>query len=461
MRRRIAGVETEYGIACLHNGKQRMSADEIAYQLFQPVVDEYKSSNVFTRNGSRLYLDVGAHPEYATCECDSVQQLLTYIRAGDAELNELALLAEERLQENGIGGEVYLFKNNTDASGSTFGSHENYLIERNVDFYRLSKALLPFLVTRQLICGAGKVLRDPTTGAVSYRLSQRAEHVYDGVSSATTRSRPIINTRDEPLADAERFRRLHVIVGDSNMSEPTTALKLGSTMMMLEMLEDGVDFPDWTPQDPIKAIRIVSQDIYGRAEFPLRKGADAATTSALEVQKLCFQLANKWFASRTIDSQSRCYEYVLSLWGKVVSAIESKDLTPLERDIDWVIKQSLIEKQCRRHNMTLEDPRCAFIDLTYHDIRPGRGIFSKLEKHGLVNRLTTPEVIDEARVTPPKTTRAYGRGLFVTKALETKTPFAADWSHLKKLSQEPYELVIEDPFTPITPHVESLISALE
>lgn len=461
MDRRIAGVETEYGIACLHKGKQRLSADEIAYQLFQPVVEEYRSSNVFTRNGSRLYLDVGAHPEYATCECDSVFQLLTYIRAGDVEMNELALQAEKRLHESGIGGEVYLFKNNTDSSGSTFGSHENYLIERDVDFYQLSKALLPFLVTRQLICGAGKVLRDSKTGEISYRLSQRAEHVFDGVSSATTRSRPIINTRDEPLADSERFRRLHIIVGDSNMSEPTTALKIGSTMMMLEMLEGGVDFPDFTPQDPIKAIRIVSRDIYGRAEFPLRKTADASSTSALEVQKLCFELASNWFKNRIIDSQTRCYKYVLSLWGQVISAIESSDLTSLERDIDWVIKRSLIEAQCRRHKMTLDDPRCAFIDLTYHDIRPDRGIFGRLEEHGLVNRLTNPQDIIEARYTPPKTTRAYGRGLFVAKALETKTPFAVDWSHLKKLSKESCELALEDPFTPITPHIESLISAME
>ena len=269
MRRRIAGVETEYGIACLSNGKQCLTADDIAHRFFTPVIETYHSSNVFTRNGSRLYLDVGSHPEYATCECDSVDQLLTYIRAGDEEMNSLAICAEENLARTAGSGDVYIFKNNTDASGHSFGSHENYLIERTDDFFRISQALIPFLVTRQLICGAGKVLRDPHTGQTSYRLSQRAEHVFDGVSSATTRSRPIINTRDEPLADSSRYRRMHVIVGDSSMAEPTTALKLGSTLLILEMLEEGIEVSDFYPQDPIDAIRIVSRGLDGQAPFLL------------------------------------------------------------------------------------------------------------------------------------------------------------------------------------------------
>lgn len=461
MLRRIAGVETEYGIACLKDGKQRMPADEIAYQLFQPIVKEYRSSNVFTRNGSRLYLDVGAHPEYATCECDSVDQLLTYIRAGDEDFDALAQQAEKALQETEIGGEVYLFKNNTDASGSTFGSHENYLIERDIDFFRLSKGLIPFLVTRQLICGAGKVFKDPTTGETTYRLSQRAEHVFDGVSSATTRSRPMINTRDEPLADSSRFRRMHVIVGDSTMAEPTTALKLGSAMLMLEMLEGGVDLPDFTPQDPISAIRTVSKDVFGRAQFPLGKDCDQATACALEVQQSCLDLAKTWLAKRKIDRQTRTYHYVVDLWEKTLDAIEQRDLKPLSRDIDWVIKKNLIDQQCARHEIDISHPRCALIDLRYHDIRPGRGLFTVLESRGRINRLTNPDDVQNARTKPPKTTRAYGRGLFVTQALASGTPFSADWTHLKCLSCNPSEVELDDPFTPITPVVESIISSME
>ena len=184
-----------------------------------------RASNVFLRNGARLYLDVGSHPEYATPECDSVIDLVTHDKAGERVLEGLLVDAERRLRDEGIAGDVYLFKNNTDSAGNSYGCHENYLVGRHGEFARLADVLIPFLVTRQIICGAGKVLQTPR-GAI-YSVSQRAEHIWEGVSSATTRSRPIINTRDEPHADAERFRRLHVIVGDSNMSETTTLLKVG------------------------------------------------------------------------------------------------------------------------------------------------------------------------------------------------------------------------------------------
>ena len=225
MDRRIFGIETEYGVTCTAQGQRRLSPDEVARYLFRRVVSWGRSSNVFLRNGARLYLDVGSHPEYATPECDDLIQLVTHDKAGERTLEGLLVDAERRLREEGIAGEVYLFKNNTDSAGNSYGCHENYLVGRQGEFSRIAEVLIPFLVTRQLICGAGKVLQTPR-GAV-YCLSQRAEHIWEGVSSATTRSRPIINTRDEPHADAERYRRLHVIVGDSNMSETTTLLKTG------------------------------------------------------------------------------------------------------------------------------------------------------------------------------------------------------------------------------------------
>ncbi|MDT7629084.1 MAG: proteasome accessory factor, partial [Pseudonocardiales bacterium] len=225
MQRRIFGVETEFGVTCTFHGQRRLSPDEVARYLFRRVVSWGRSSNVFLRNGSRLYLDVGSHPEYATAECDSLTQLVAHDKAGERILEDLLVDAERRLVDEGIGGDIYLFKNNTDSAGNSYGCHENFLVGRHGEFSRLADVLIPFLVTRQLICGAGKVLQTPR-GAV-YCVSQRAEHIWEGVSSATTRSRPIINTRDEPHADAERYRRLHVIVGDSNMNEATTLLKVG------------------------------------------------------------------------------------------------------------------------------------------------------------------------------------------------------------------------------------------
>ena len=236
MERRIFGLENEYGVTCTLRGQRRLSPDEVARYLFRRVVSWGRSSNVFLENGARLYLDVGSHPEYATPECDSIADLVVHDKAGERILEGLVRSAEQRLREEGIRGEVYLFKNNTDSAGNSYGCHENYLVERDGDFTKFTDVLIPFLVTRQVYAGAGKVLQ--TARGAMYCVSQRAEHIWEGVSSATTRSRPIINTRDEPHADAERFRRLHVIVGDSNMSEYTTFLKVGATSIVLRMLEE-------------------------------------------------------------------------------------------------------------------------------------------------------------------------------------------------------------------------------
>src|SRR6266498_3273861 len=213
MDRRIFGLENEYGVTCTFRGQRRLSPDEVARYLFRRVVSWGRSSNVFLENGARLYLDVGSHPEYATPECDSVLELITH----------------------GNAGQIFLCKNNTDSAGNSYGCHENYLVSRYGEFQRLADVLIPFFVSRQILCGAGKVLATPR-GAV-YCVAQRAEHIWEGVSSATTRSRPIINTRDEPHADAERYRRLHVIVGDSNMSEWSAFLKVGATDLVLAMVE--------------------------------------------------------------------------------------------------------------------------------------------------------------------------------------------------------------------------------
>src|SRR5574342_586668 len=280
MDRRIFGLETEYGVTCTYRGQRRLSPDEVARYLFRRVVSWGRSSNVFLRNGARLYLDVGSHPEYATPECDSVTDVVIHDRAGERILEGLLVDAEKRLHDEGIAGEIYLFKNNTDSAGNSYGCHENYLVSRHGEFGRLADILIPFLVTRQIFAGAGKVLQTPR-GAV-YCLSQRAQHICQEISGATTSSRSIINTRDEPHADAERYRRLHVIVGDSNMSEVATYLKVGTTAIVLDMIEDGYFDRDYSLQSPVQAIRDISHDPGLRETVKLK---DGRAMTALEIQK--------------------------------------------------------------------------------------------------------------------------------------------------------------------------------
>src|SRR3977135_1154422 len=280
MDRRIFGLENEYGVTCTLRGQRRLSPDEVARYLFRRVVSWGRSSNVFLANGARLYLDVGSHPEYATPECDSIADLVVHDKAGERILEQLLASAEQRLREEGIRGVIYLFKNNTDSAGNSYGCHENSLPSRRDDFGHYAEVLIPFFVSRQIYAGAGKVLQ--TARGAMYCVSQRAEHIWEGVSSATTRSRPIINTRAEPHADAERFRRLHVIVGDSNMSEYTNYLKMGTASIVLRMLEEdkGV-WRDLTLENPIRAIREISHEITCRRRVRLANGREL---SAVEIQ---------------------------------------------------------------------------------------------------------------------------------------------------------------------------------
>src|SRR5690625_3574675 len=346
MDRRIFGLENEYGVTCTFRGQRRLSPDEVARYLFRRVVTWGRSSNVFLSNGARLYLDVGSHPEYATPECDNIVDLVTHDKAGERALEGLLIDAEKRLAEEGIAGDVYLFKNNTDSAGNSYGCHENYLVGRHGEFSRMADVLVPFLVTRQIVSGAGKVLQTPR-GAV-FAVSQRAEHIWESVSSATTRSRPIINTRDEPHADAERYRRLHVIVGDSNMNECTTLLKVGATDLVLRMLEAGVGIRDLALENPIRAIREISHDFTGRRKVRLAGGREA---SALEIQEEYFTKARDFVERRELSSP--VIQRVLDLWERAIKAVDSGDLGSVEREIDWVTKYQLIERYRAKHGIGL------------------------------------------------------------------------------------------------------------
>ncbi|WAP55083.1 Pup--protein ligase [Streptomyces sp. S465] len=453
MDRRIFGLENEYGVTCTFRGQRRLSPDEVARYLFRRVVSWGRSSNVFLRNGARLYLDVGSHPEYATPECDNVTELVTHDKAGERILEGLLVDAERRLHEEGIAGDVYLFKNNTDSAGNSYGCHENYLVARHGEFSRLADILIPFLVTRQLLCGAGKVLQTPR-GAV-YCVSQRAEHIWEGVSSATTRSRPIINTRDEPHADAERYRRLHVIVGDSNMSETTMLLKVGATDLVLRMIEAGTVMRDLTLENPIRAIREVSHDTTGQRKVRLASGREA---SALEVQQEYYEKAVDFCERRGI--RTGMVERVLELWGRTLDAIRTEELDRIETEIDWVMKYKLIERYRAKNNITMSHPRIAQIDLAYHDIHRRRGLYYLLEKRGQAARVCNDVKIFEGKSVPPQTTRARLRGDFIRRAQEQRRDFTVDWVHLKLNDQAQRTVLCKDPFRSVDDRVEKLIAGM-
>jgi len=450
--RRIFGLENEYGVTCTFRGQRRLSPDEVARYLFRRVVSWGRSSNVFLRNGARLYLDVGSHPEYATPECDSLVDLVTHDKAGERILEGLLVDADRRLREEGIAGDIYLFKNNTDSAGNSYGCHENYSVGRQGEFGRLADVLIPFLVTRQIICGAGKVLQTPR-GAV-YCVSQRAEHIWEGVSSATTRSRPIINTRDEPHADAERFRRLHVIVGDSNMSETTMLLKVGATDLVLRMVEAGVVMRDLTLENPVRAIRDVSHDMTGRRKIRLANGREV---SALEIQQEYLNKATEFTDRRGADAIT---SQVLDLWRRTLSAVESGDLSKIGREIDWVIKYQLIERYRSKHDLSLSSPRVAQLDLAYHDVHRGRGLYYLLQKRGAVERVCRDLEIFEAKSVPPQTTRARLRGEFIRRAQERRRDFTVDWVHLKLNDQAQRTVLCKDPFRSVDERVEKLIAGM-
>ncbi len=453
MERRIFGIENEYGVTCTTQGQRRLTPDEVARYLFRRVVAWGRSSNVFLGNGARLYLDVGSHPEYATAECDSVRELVIQDKAGERILEGLVEDAQSRLRDDGVDGEIFVFKNNTDSAGNSYGCHENFLYSRTGDFQRVSDMFIPFLISRQIICGAGKVVA--TAHGASFAVSQRADHIWEGVSSATTRSRPIINTRDEPHADAERYRRLHVIVGDSNMSETTTLLKVGSADLVLRMIEQGIVMRDLTLENPIRAIRTMSHDPTGRATVRLANGREL---SALDLQREYFDKARDFVDREGVVSPDT--KQVLDLWGRALDAIGSGDLDAVGHEIDWVIKYRLIERYRAKHGLALGDPRILQLDLAYHDINRSRGLFYLLQKHGRAARVASDIEIFEAKVRPPQTTRAKLRGDFIRAAQAHGRDFTVDWVHLKLNDQAQRTVLCKDPFRAVDERVERLMETI-
>ena len=448
------GLETEYGVTCVVDGQRRLSPDEVARYLFRKVVVWGRSSNVFLPNGGRLYLDVGSHPEYATAECDNLSDLIMQDQAGDRIVEELAVSAEIRLNAEGINGQIHLFKNNMDAAGNSYGCHENFSVSRKKNFEEITESIIPFLITRQIFCGAGKWMS--SSKGANFQISQRAEHMWDSVSSATTRSRPIINTRDEPHADPDEYRRLHIIVGDSNMSETTTILKVATTELMLRAAELGLLIDKFKIENPIKAIREISSDLKFGNSFRLASGREI---TALQMQKEMYQIV---LSMPGLDEilERPFYKYALDLWKRSLEALESGDFTQVDMEIDWMIKQKFMNSYKDKHQLNDNDSRMIMLDISYHNIRKDRGVFYILENSGMAKTLVTSNDVSNAMENPPQSTRAALRGRFIKVAQEKKRDFTVDWVNLKINDQQQSSIACKDPFKNVDERVDKLIAAL-
>jgi len=451
MQRRIFGLETEYGlISSASGGRVNLSVESALGYLFEKVVSRQRGTNDFLRNGARLYQDTGCHPEYATPECDSALDLTIHDKAGERIIEELLVAAERKLRENGIDCDIYIFKNNTDSVGNTYGCHENYLVERGVNFHKLAEQMIPFLVTRQVFAGAGKVLK--TRLGNHYYISQRAQHIYQEISGATTSSRGIINTRDEPHADEEKYRRLHVIVGDSNMSELTTYLKVGTTAIVLALVEDGCIRKDLALEDPVRAIKEISHDTTCRRKVRLKRGKEF---SAVELQREYLELALEYYATAEASAQ---VADLLERWQAVLDRL-AEDPLSCHRELDWVIKKELLTSYMAKKGIGFDDQRISMLDLQYHDIRRDRGLYHALCRQGLVERVATDAMIDEAMVTPPQTTRAKVRADFVRFANERNKSYDVGWSYLKLNDRYQRTILCKDPFKSSDPRVDEMIGS--
>ena len=447
------GIETEFGVNATFRDGPRLAPDEVARYLFRKVVAWGRSSNVFLVNGSRLYLDVGSHPEYATAECTDLLDLVAHDKAGELIVQDLADDAEQRLAEEGFDATVYVLKNNVDSRGNSYGSHENYLIARTPRLERITDTLVPFLVTRQLVSGAGRL--HVVGQRATYLVSQRADHMWEGLSSATTRSRPIINTRDEPHADPERYRRLHVIVGDSTMSQTTTLMRVGTTDLVLRMLEAGTIVPDLALANPVQAIRDISRDPTGRRAVPLARGG---TITALGMQRTLLELAARHAEAVGIAGTSP-YREVLELWERTLHAVETDNLALVDTEIEWVMKKKLLDSYATRHGLAPHDERLQQLDLAWHDVHPTRGLLPILQRSGAART-----VVDDARVAramhEPPQTRARLRGDFVRAAQEHRRDFTVDWVHLKLNDSAQRTIVCKDPFASVDARVDELIDSI-
>jgi proteasome accessory factor A len=322
-------------------------------------------------------------------------------------------------------------------------------MRRDVDFWKVSEQLIPFFVTRQIYSGAGKILK--VSGKSQFFISQRSQHIHEKTSSSTTSSRSIINTRDEPHSDAEKFRRLHIILGDSNMSEFATYLKVGTAMIVLSMIEDGYSIPNIDLEEPVKAIRDISRDPTLKKTVKLEDGRDL---TALEIQRVFWERAGEYLQSQP---PNKIFSEIHEEWGRVLQILGHSPMQ-LVREIDWITKKWLLENYMANKSCGWDDPRLSMMDLQYHDINRKRGLFYLLAERQGIRKLVDEEAIEQAKTTPPQTTRAKVRGDFIRFARAKNRSYTVDWTYLKLNGYWEETILCMDPFCPFNPRVDELLS---
>jgi proteasome accessory factor A len=475
---KVCGIETEYGIVVRGADNNPVAASSLlinAYvnhtsrkvgwdfgdeqpandargfspdDMFPPEVETHLVNAVLT-NGARYYVD-HAHPEISTPECRTALEVVQYDRAAEeivrASMQQVRTLLPE-------GAEIVVYKNNSDGKGNSYGCHENYLLARDVPFGRIASQVTPHLVTRQVFCGAGKVgceLPGIDRDQVPFQLSQRADFFEEEVGLETTLKRPIVNTRDEPHCDATKYRRLHVIVGDANMSEVATYLKVGTTAIVLAMIEDDAMGDDWLLANPVAAIRQVSHDpTLGRTVL-LRNGR---RVSALDLQFGLLERAQKYERSHGLTSVGEeVGADVLARWEQVLAGLE-RDPDSVASWVDWVAKRRLVEGYAARHGITVGDLRTKALDLQYHDVRPERSLALRVGLDTVVDTTSVVTAVTE----PPATTRAYFRGRCLAKW--PGDIVAANWDSLVfDIGHDPLRRVpMMEPLRGTAEHVARLI----
>jgi proteasome accessory factor A len=445
---RIFGIETEYGVS-VTGTQSPCDAGQTAMMMFQPIVARSRSTNTYIENGSRLYLDVGSHPEYATAEARDPMDALELDAAGELVMRDLALDAQRRLREgSGAGAVVHVFKNNVDSAGHSFGCHENYLVRRYVPLETIEHELLPFLITRQIFTGAGRV------GEQGFQITQRADFLDEAVSSATTRSRPMVNTRDEPHADPDAFRRLHVIIGDSNRSQWATMMKLATTHLVLCVIEqagrEGLEsgFGKLAFADPSEANHAVSRDVSGTtASFAMLDGT-VIRGGAVAVQERYLDAVERFVKDNPQVSSSlprTDIHEVIQQWRQVLEAFKTGDTAAWSDRIDWICKYRLFEA-LRSRAGDVSSSKLEQLDMDYHDVANG-SVYNALCRRNGMRVLVPQDKARQAGTQPPADTRAALRGKFVSAAQSHGAQYSCDWTRLTLTAPQRMELTLLDPFS--------------
>ena len=376
---------------------------EVDGERERPGPDYNRQLNKVLANGGRLYVD-GAHPEYSTPECLNARDVVAFERVGE----RIVAQALEGITKARGRDQFVLYKHNSDGKGNSYGYHENYLVSRAVPFERITQVLTPFFVTRSIYAGSGKVGAENQTSPVDYQISQRADFFETLVDLNTMVRRPIINTRDEPHSDSAKYRRLHVIVGDANMAEVSTYLKVGTLSIVLELLEAGADLPRISLADPVNAIKQVSRDVQVKESLTL---TDGSASTAIAVQRAYLKAAQSYYACHELNQVTKD---VLVRWEDVLDRLE-RDPRSLVRELDWVAKRYLIESYMERKSCGWDDPRVRLMDFQYHDVRPDKGLYYTLERNHRIERVVLDHEIARAEFNPPVGTRAYFRGQCIKK----------------------------------------------